>query len=173
MAIRIEYLLLILIGILLMSIMGINPSSKEAISSKGEKELAFENFFLSDIKEHEASQEMFSKEMVKYQNYLEMSEIDLKDEQGYRLLSNKAIYENEYVYMDMGVNVLHEDGFKLTTKSLNYNLDTKEIKTVKPFFLEFNRSRVHGENLALNIENKSISADKIQAFIYFVPEEKK
>lgn len=171
MAIRIEYLLVILIGVLLISIMGINPISKEAISSKGEKELAFENFFLSDIKQNAAAQEMFSKEMVKYQNYLEMSEIDLKDEKGYRLLSNKAIYEGDYVYMDKGVNVLHEDGLKLTTKSLNYNLETKEIKTIKPFLLEFNRSTVHGENLALNIENKSISADKIQAFIYFVPDE--
>ena len=168
MAIRIEYLLIFLIGILLLSIWGINPSSKAATSSKGDKEVAFQNIFLADIKKDEPAQKMFAYQLVKYQNYLEMNEIELKDETGYHLLSKKAIYEEAYIYMDMGVNVLRDDGLKFTTKSLNYNVDTKEVKTVQPFLLEFNASSVEGDNLALNIESRKISADNIQASIFFV-----
>ena len=168
MAIRIEYLLILVFVILLLSILGINPSSTEAKSSKGDKEIEFQNFSLYDIRENEPAQEMFALKTVKYQNYLEMDEIDLKDEKGYRLLSKKAIYEEEYVYMDQGVNVLRDDGLKFSTKSLNYNVETKEIKTVKPFMLEFNSSIIQGENLALNMNNKKLSADNIEAKIVFV-----
>jgi len=170
MAVRIEYSLLFVLVLLVLSIVGINPSSQEAKSSKGEKELEFENFSLYNIQEDESMQEVFAEKLVKYQNYLEMTEIHLKDEQGYELLSNEAVYEEEYIYMDSGVKILSDDGLKFTTSSLNYNVDTKDIKTVEPFLLEYNASIVQGENLALNMDNKIISADNIKAKIYFVSE---
>ncbi|CAA6814334.1 MAG: Unknown protein [uncultured Sulfurovum sp.] len=168
MAIRIEYLLILMLLLLLLSILGINPSSHEAKSSKGDKEIEFQNFALYDIKKDEPAQEMFAYKTVKYENYLEMDNIDLRDEQGYRLLSEKAIYEAEYIYMDEGVNVLHVDGLNFSTNSLNYNVNTKEIKTSEPFLLEFNSSIVQGENLALNMNSKELSADNINAKIVFV-----
>jgi LPS export ABC transporter protein LptC len=168
MAIRIEYLLVFVLTILLLSILGINPTSQAAKSSKGDKEIEFQNFSLYDIKKDDPSQVMSAQKMVKYENYLDMDDIDLQDESGYRLLSKKAIYEEEFVYMDKGVNVLRDDGLKFSTKSLNYNVKTKDIKTLKPFTLEFNSSIIQGENLALNMNSKIISADNIEAKIVFV-----
>jgi LPS export ABC transporter protein LptC len=172
MAIRIEYLLMFMLVVLLLSILGINPTSQAAKSSKGDKEIEFQNFSVYDIKQNAAAQEMFAVKTIKYQNYLEMDEIDLKDETGYRLLAKKAIYENEYVYMDRGVHVLRDDGLKFSTKSLNYNVDTKDIRTVKPFILEFNSSIIQGQNLVLNMNSRKISADNIEAKIVFVSADK-
>ncbi len=168
MAIRIEYLLLLMLLILLLSILGITPISQAGSSPKGDKEIAFYNFWLYDIKENDPSQEISALRMVKYQNYLEMDEIALKDEMGYRLLAKKAIYEDEDVYMDKGVKILRNDGLKFATKSLKYNIDTKDIKTIKPFILEFNSSIIQGENLFLNFNNKKVMADNIEAKIVFV-----
>ena len=168
MAIRIEYLLILMLGVLILSIMKINPTSQAARSVKGDKEAEFQNFSLYDIKKDEPSQVMSAHKMVKYENYLDMDTIDLSDESGYRLLSKKAIYEDELIYMDKGVNVLRDDGLKFSTKSLNYNVKTKDIKTLKPFMLEFNSSIIQGENLALNMNNKIISADNVEAKIVFV-----
>ncbi|CAA6803748.1 MAG: Unknown protein [uncultured Sulfurovum sp.] len=168
MAIRIEYLLVLMLIILLLSILGINPKSQIAKSSKGDKEVEFQNFSLYDIKKDDPSQVISALKMIKYENYLDMESIDLRDESGYRLLSKKAIYEDDFVYMDRGVNVLRDDGLKFSTKSLNYNVKTKDIKTLKPFMLEFNSSIIQGENLALNMESKNISADNIEAKIFFV-----
>ena len=167
MAIRIEYLLFAMIVLLLVSILGIHPKSQAAKSSKGDKEVEFQNFSLYDIKKNEPSQVVSASKMVKYENYLDMDEIDLKDESGYRILSNNAIYKEDFVYMNKGVNILRDDGLKFSTKSLNYNLETKEIKTLKPFILEFNSSIIQGNNLALNMNNKIISADNIEAKIVF------
>ena len=168
MAVRIEYLLVFMLAILLLSILGINPKSQAAKSSKGDKEIEFQNFSLYDIKKDEPSQIMSAEKMVKYENYLDMDEIDLRDESGYRILATKAIYEEDLVYMDNGVNILRDDGLKFSTKSLNYNVETKDIKTLKPFILEFNSSIIQGENLALNVNSKKISADNIEAQIVFV-----
>ncbi len=172
MVLRIEYLLVVVLGLLLLSILGINPSSQEAKSSKGDKEIEFQNFSLYDIKKDEPLQTISASKMVKYQNYLAMENIDLKDENGYRLLSQKAIYEEEYIYMDKGVNILRDDGLKFSTKSLNYNVDTKDIRTVKPFVLEFNSSIIQGQNLVLNMNSKKITADNIEAKIVFVSQNK-
>jgi len=168
MGLRIEYLLLILLGILFLSILSINPASQLAKSSKGDKELAFHNFSLYDIKKNEPMQEMFATETIKYQHFLEMRGVDLKDESGYRLLAKKAIYENEYIYMNKGVNILRNDGLKFFTKSLDYNVDNKDIKTTEEFRLEFNASIIEGRNLVLNMKNKKITADNIEAKIVFL-----
>ena len=168
MAMRIEYLLVFMLVILLLSILGINPTSKVAKSAKGDKEIEFQKFSLYDIKKDESSQVMSALKMVKYENYLDMDEIDLQDESGYRLLSKKAIYEDEFVYMDKGVNVIRNNGLRFSTKSLNYNVDTKDIKTIKPFILEFNSSIIQGQNLVLNMKSNEISADNIEAKIVFV-----
>ena len=168
MAIRIEYLLFFSLLVLLFSIFNIHPLSQAAKSAKGDKEVEFQNFYLYDIKENVAAQEMFAVKTVKYQNYLAMDEIDLNDETGYRVLAKKAIYQNDDIYMDRGVNIFHEDGLKFSTKSLDYNLTNKKMKTLKPFLLEFNRSIIQGENLHLDMSSKEIKADNIEAKIVFV-----
>ena len=172
MVLRIEYLLVFMLLVLVLSILRINPISQVATSSKGDKEIEFQNFSLYDIKKDEPAQVMSAIKMVKYENYLDMDNIDLKDESGYRLLSKKAIYQDEFIYMDQGVNVVRDDGLKFVTKSLNYNTETKDIKTLKPFILEFNSSIIQGQNLLLNIESKQVSADNITAKIVFVSESK-
>jgi len=165
MGLRIEYLLLLVVLILGASILWINPKSQPATTVKGDKEIVLENFSFYDIKESEPSEHIRASKMVKYEHYIALDEIDLQDENGYRILSKKAIYANALVQMDKGVTLLRSDGVKFVTKSLDYNLETKDMKTAKPFVLEFNSSIIQGENLALNMKNKIITADNIEAKI--------
>ncbi|CAA6804530.1 MAG: Unknown protein [uncultured Sulfurovum sp.] len=173
MGIRIEYLLILVVGLLIFSILNINPTSLAAKSAKGNKEVEFQNIALYDIKQDEPAQIMFASDMVKYENHLDMNNIDLKDENGYQILSKRAIYNDNYIYMDTGVKVFNNDGLKFSTRSLNYNIETKDIKTVQPFMLEFNSSIIQGENLLLNLEDKKLSADNIEAKIVFVSKKEK
>jgi len=165
MGLRIEYLLLLVVLILGASILWINPKSKPATTVKGDKEIVLENFSFYDIKESESSEHIRAAKMVKYEHYIALDEIDLQDENGYRIVSKKAIYANALVQMDKGVTILRNDGVKFVTKSLDYNLETKDIKTLKPFILELNASTIQGKNLALNMKSKIITADNIEAKI--------
>lgn len=171
MAIRMEYLLVVVVMVLIVSILGINPSSYEATSSNAQRELAFKNFSLYNIQKEQATQEIFAVTMTKYKNHIEMVDIALKDEKGYELFSGDGIYDEDVIYMESGVKVLSQEGVIFTTSSLRYDVQDKNIETAKPFMLEYNQSTVYGENLRVDMNSKSMSAENIKAKIYFVSEE--
>lgn len=138
MAIRIEYLLFMIILLLIASIVTINPQSQNAIVATGKRDVEFKNFSLFEIQAQ-------------------------KD--GYEISSMEAIYEDEVIYMHQGVNIVRDDGLRFLTQSLNYNPTTKALKSSDGFVLEFNGTKIQGENLALNMSDKTIFADKIHAEI--------
>jgi LPS export ABC transporter protein LptC len=150
------------------SILGINPSSQEAKSSNAQKELEFRNFSLYNIQREKATQEIFALNMTKYKGHIEMSKIVLKDEKGYQLFSNNAIYDEDMIYLESGVKILSQDGFEFRTDTLNYDVEEKNMQTLNPFILEYNQSTMYGENMTLSMNNKYITADNIEAKIYFV-----
>ncbi len=142
MALRIEYLLFFVLLMLLLSIVSINPSSQAVKIAKGDKEVEFKNFSLYEI---------------------------YKEENSYQLLSKEAFYESNMVYLNQGVNILRDDGLNFVTNSLKYNVETKDIKSLKNFVLKFNGTKIEGDNLALNMKNKKITADNINAKIVLEP----
>ena len=168
MAVRIEYILLISLALLLLSILGLNPSSYEAKSSTANREIAFENFSLSDIKTDRSSQKISASKTTKYRTYLELEDINVTGENGYRLLSKKAIYRDDILYMHRGVDILREDNLSFTTENLTYDIRSKEVTSNKPFVLKFNKNQIEGDNLELFIDNKKILADNVKASIWFV-----
>ena len=170
MAIRIEYLLMAVFTLLIVSIFGFNPSSKEAVSSKGEREVEFSNFSLYSIKEDNTGRELHAVKAVKYKSYMDFDKVALNDEQGHIIHSNKAIHKDEVLYMNENVKVSRDDGIDFFTESLNYDLKKKEIVTDEPFFLEFNQSEIRGEKLDFFVDDKTISGTKVDAHIWFVPE---
>jgi len=171
MAVRIEYILFISLALLLLSILGLNPSSYEAKSSTANKEIAFQNFSLSDIKIDSSGQKISASKTIKYRNYLELEDINLTAEKGYILLSKKAIYKDDIVYMHKGVTVLREDNLSFNTENLTYNIKSKKVMSNKSFVLKFNKSKIEGDNLEFFIDNKKILADNITASIWFVSKE--
>jgi len=173
MAVRIEYLLLTAIAFLLLSILGLNPSSYEAKSSKANKEIEFQNFSLSDIKTDNSGQKISASKTIKYRSYLELEDINMTGENRYTLLSKKAIYKDDIVYMHKGVKILREDNLSFSTENLTFNVKNKELQTKKPFILKFNKSRIEGDNLELFLDNKKILADNIDASIWFVSKDDK
>jgi LPS export ABC transporter protein LptC len=172
MDLRIEYILLAVFSVLIISIFGFNPDSKEAVSSKGEREVEFKNFFVYNIKEDDTGRQMHSTEATKYKNYMNFKDVNLTDEQGHSIYSDNAIYKNNLLHMNENVHVSRDDGLDFFTNSLDYNLKRKEIVTQDTFLLEFNKSIIRGKNLEFYVNNKSISGYDIDASIWFVPEEK-
>ena len=166
MVLRIEYLLLSGLMLLVLSILGINPSSQSAIKPSNEKEILFQNFSLVELKEKVIGQRLLAKETIKYKTYLDFKEIDLRDELGHNIQAKKGIYIENCIYMKESIRLTRKDGLSFTTENLNYNLKTKEMETPSPFILELNQSRIKGTNLKFDIKTKEISADKIVAKIY-------
>ncbi len=171
MAVRIEYILTFIFLILVVAVFGFNPISKEGVSSKGEREVMFENSLFEDIKSDNTGRKIYSKKAVKYNNYVDFKEVNLTDELGHTLLSKKAIYARDSLFMSKSIKVSRDDGIDFFTESLNYNLKKKIISTEEPFLLEFNRTTIRGKRLNLYVDGKTITAYNIDAHIWFTPQE--
>ena len=168
MAVRIEYLLMLVFVILLAAIFGFHPSSKEAILAKGQKEVEFDNFLADSIKKDNSGKKIKALKAVKYKQYVDFYDVNVTDELGHKLLSKRAIYKGESLYMNQNVKVSREDGINFYTQSLNYETNKKIVTTDDAFLLEFNKSVVRGKKLELEVNQDIISAYHVEASIVFV-----
>ena len=163
MVLKIEYILILITVILIASIMGIHPDSKPAINSKGDKEVTFKDFSLCELKVDIQGKKVSAHEATKYTNYLDLKEVNLSDENGHNIFANRAIYEDNAVFMKDNIHFIRNDGLTFKTKNLSYDFKTEEIETFSPFVLDFNGSIIKGDNLEYNMKDKEISADDVVA----------
>jgi hypothetical protein len=168
MVLRIEYILALVVVILVFSIIGINPTSQSAIKSTGEREILFQNFSLSEFKESSLGKKIVASEAVKYKTHFDLKNINLKDEHGNILLADEVSYKESSVYMDKNVTLKSKEGLLFFTENIYYKLKDKLVKSRATFTLDFNGSKIVGENLEYSMKSKDISADNIHASILFV-----
>ena len=168
MVLRIEYILIIVLAILALSIIGINPASQLAIKSKGDREILFQNFSLCEYKENTLGKQILAKEAVKYKTHLDLKNMNLNDENGHRILADEVSYKDSSVYMNKNVTFTSKEGLLFSTENIYYKLKDKLVKSTTSFILDFNGSRIVGENLEYSMMSKDISADNIHASILFV-----
>jgi len=163
MALKIEYTLVLIITLLIASILGINPVSKPAINSKGDKEVSFKNFDLFELNVDTKGKKVSAYEAIKYRNYLDLKEVNLSDENGHNIVAKRAIYENNNIFLKENILLTRDDGLRFKAQKLNYNFKTESVVISKAFILDFNGSNIKGDNLEYNMKERSISADHIVA----------
>ncbi len=165
MVLKIEYILIFVTILLLFSIFGINPSSTPAIHSKEDKEVIFKKFSLFELKVDIESKKIFADKAIKHRDYLDLREVNLSDENGHNIISTRAVYEDNAVFMKDDIKFTRDDGLTFKTKDLSYDFKKEELETFSLFVLDFNGSRIEGDNLEYNMKSKIISADNIEAII--------
>jgi len=171
MAVRIEYLLVLVFALLIAAVFGFTPTSRAAISGKADKEVQFENFQLFNLREDDASQKIQATKAVKYNKYITFNNVNVTDDLGHTIFSDTARYEEDLLLMKKNVKLLRDDGLAFSTESLNYDLKKKIITTLEPFLLEFNQTVIRGEKLVFKVDEKIISAYHVDASIWFEPNE--
>ncbi len=165
MVLRIEYLLILVLVVLSLSIIGINPTSQSAIKSKGDKEILFQNFSLSEFKEDALGKKIVAKEAIKYKTHFDLKNINLNDEYGNAILADEVRYKDGSVHMEKNVTLKSKEGLLFITENIYYNLKDKLVKSTAPFTLDFNGSTIEGENLEYSMKSRDVSADNIHASI--------
>ena len=168
MAVRIEYLLMMVFSILLASIFGFHPVSKEAVISNGQKEVEFEFFSADNIKEDNSGRMIKASKAVKYKKYIDFQDVNVSDELGHKIFAQEAIYKNDTLYMNQKVKLSRADGIDFYSKSLDYATKDKIVTTNKPFLFKFNKSVIRGKKLELALEKDTISIYNVDASILFV-----
>jgi len=163
MVLKMEYILILVLVLLIASILGINPSSKSAVNSQGDREVTFKSFELFELHKDIPAKRVSALEATKYKDYLDLKEINITDEKGNNVVSRRAVYEDNVVFMKDEVSFKRQDGLQFSTENLTYELKKEYIKTLSAFNLKFNGHNIKGTNLDYKIGDREISADNVRA----------
>ena len=91
MVLRVEYILLISLGILSFFIFIEKPNSIDAKEANSSKEVLFQDFSLVEINQNGIENELKATEAIKYRDSLEAKDIDITHKKIYHIIAKKAI----------------------------------------------------------------------------------
>jgi len=166
MALRIESILIIGIGLVFALLLFQDKSGVDAIESNSSKEFSFNNFSLIEITPKGVENRLSAKEAIKYTTHFELQEINITYKNTQHLLATKATYQDNFIYLDQSVLFKRDDGLEFKTEKLEYSIKSKKLYADKSFYIDMNESHIAGENLQYDLDDKNISAQEIRAMIY-------
>ena len=163
MVLRVEYILLISLGILSFFIFIEKPNSIKSIESNSSKEALFRDFSLVEINKNGIKNELIASEAIKYKDSFEASYINITHEKIYHVLAKKAIYKKNLVYLEDNITLKKDNEMEFQTNSLKYNMKDKIAYTEDNFMMDINGSKIEGTHLKYDLDRGKISADSISA----------
>ena len=165
MAIRIEFVLLLVLLTVFAFIFFSTTEDVKAVKSTSTSELLFEDFSLVELNESGVSHQLISSQALKDRKFFTLSDINITYNQTQHLCAKEARYEDDTLHLKDDVILSRDDGIFFSSEHLMYRVDEEKLYIESNFSLEINGSSIVGENLNYHLEEKSISADKISAKI--------
>ena len=165
MVLRVEYILLISLGILSFFIFIEKPNSIDAKEANSSKEVLFQDFSLVEINQNGIENELKATEAIKYRDSLEAKDIDITHKKIYHIIAKKAIYEKNIVSIEDNITLKKDNEMEFKTDSLVYKIKEGIAYTKDGFEMDLNGSKIYGTNLRYSIKDENITADGINATI--------
>jgi len=163
MVLRVEYILLISLGILSFFIFIEKPNSIESIETNSSKEALFRDFSLVEINEKGIENELRATEAIKYKNSLEARDINITHKKIYHVLAKKAVYKKNIVSIENNITLKKDNEMEFQTDTLTYKMKEKIAYTDDGFIMDINGSKIRGTHLKYDLNRGEISADNINA----------
>jgi len=165
MVLRAEYILLISLAILFGFIITQKPNSVMAIEANSTKEVYFKNFSLIELTQTGVENQLISSEAIKYKKGFHFKDINITYRNSHYLLAKKALYRENFIYLEDNISLRRNDGLFFKSDNLEYSLKEKVLRSNSDFKLDINGSIVQGNNLYYNLDTKRLTAQNIMAFI--------
>jgi len=163
MVLRVEYILLISLGILSFFIFTEKPHNIKAIETNSSKEALFRDFYLVEINQNGIKNALRATEAIKYKNSFQAKDINITHNKIYHLFAQKAIYKKNIVSIENNITLKKDNEMEFQTDTLTYKMREEIAYTNDGFVIDINGSKIRGTHLKYNLKIGEISADKIKA----------
>ena len=165
MAVRIEYILLLVLFIIFGFIFLSKTEDIKAVKSTSTKELVFKDFSLIELGEQGITHQMISSKALKDKKFFTLSDINITYNEIQHLYAKEARYEKDIIHLKNEVILSRNDGIYFNSEHLKYTVKTQKLYIDSNFSLDINGSIIVGKNLCYSLDDKNISADNISAKI--------
>jgi len=163
MVLRVEYILLISLGILSFFIFTEKPHNIKAIESNCSKEALFRDFYLVEINQEGIRNSLKATEAIKYKNSFEATDINITHNRVYHLFAQKAIYKKNIVSIENNITLKKDNSMEFQTDTLTFKMREEIAYTDDGFIMNINGNKIKGTHLKYNLKIGEISANKIKA----------
>jgi len=163
MVLRVEYILLISLGILSFFIFTEKPRNIKAIESNCSREALFRDFYLVEINQEGIKNALRATEAIKYKNSFQAKDINITHNRIYHLFAQKAIYKKNIVSIENNITLKKDNAMEFQTDNLTYKMKEEIAYTDDGFIMNINGSKIRGTHLKYDLNRGEISADNINA----------
>ena len=163
MVLRVEYILLISLGILSFFIFIEKPHNIEAIETNSSKEALFRDFYLVEINQDGIKNALRATEAIKYKNSFQAKDINITHNRIYHLFAQKAIYKKNIVSIENNITLKKDNAMEFQTDNLTYKMKEEIAYIDDGFLMDINGSKIKGTHLKYDLNIGEISADGINA----------
>jgi hypothetical protein len=166
MGIRLEYIITIIIGFILVSFFLINIEQKSLKKSEFTKELTFRDTRLIEVDTQKILGLAHSRYGEVEKKVLTLSDIVYHSDTVNLLRAKKGIYVGDYLQLEGNVTLNQKEGFYYKAQKATYNKKSELLTIDSPFEAYLNENVISGKNLIYDMKKKKITAQKIKAVVY-------
>ncbi|MFT7879976.1 MAG: hypothetical protein ABXS91_06210 [Sulfurimonas sp.] len=166
MGIRLESIIAIIIGLILVSFFLIKIDQPSLQKSDESKELTFRDTRLIEVDTKKILGLAHSRYGEVEERTLRLNGIVYHTERVNLLRAQKGRYQGDYLYLEGNVTLNQKEGFDYRAQKATYN-KKHEILTIDSLFEAYlNENIISGENLVYDMKKKKITGQNIKAVLY-------
>ena len=166
MGIRLESIIAVIIGLILVSFFLIKIDQHALQTSSESKELSFRDTRLIEVDTEKILGLAHSRYGEVEKKILTLNDIVYHTERVNLLRAQKGVYRGDYLYLEGNVTLNQKEGFEYRAERAIYDKE-RQILTIDSLFEgELNENTISGENLVYDMKKKRVTGQKINAVLY-------
>jgi hypothetical protein len=165
MAVKIEWILAVSIVSIWLFSYEFKIQQQKRVKVKSSKNLEFYDTDFTKVDTKGIVSIVNTKHGIRKKNILDVYDINYTDKQIKFLVSDKAKWINDVLYLDGNVSVYQKDGFKCFTQSAVYDKKSSILKIPDSFVAKLNGDTLNGVKLIYNLNTKILKASDVDALL--------
>ena len=163
---KLELLLVILIGVTSYVTMTTKLSEQSVGNVEQLKELEFTNTTFTEVTTQKREGIAFAIHGVRIGGVLHMDHVRYHNENIKLLLSDRGVYRGKRIYLDGNVTVHQKPGNDYYTEHANYDQTSQILYVTSPFVACMERNVLQGKSLEYRMQPKEAYATSVDAVFY-------
>jgi lipopolysaccharide assembly outer membrane protein LptD (OstA) len=168
MAIKIEGILIVTIGILITGSFMMKLNDTVNKENHITKELAFTNTTFIEVDTKKLQGKAYGTQGVRNDGVLTIYNLRYESETIRALKAEKGIYMRDIIYLEGNVEMNDTKGYHYTTQQAEYNQNSEILNITAPFVVIQNKTIIKGDTFMYDTRKKDSAGTMIDATLYTV-----
>lgn len=166
MGVRLELVLLFIMGVILVLTFGIKVTDIDIKKQFSGKEIEFTDTTFIEVDMKAMQSIAHSSYGVRINGVLMLDELNYHSNNLELLRAKKGTYSDDKIFLDGDVFIRQKEGFEYRAQHAVYDKATEILDVISPFFAKMNENTMQGNSMRYNLRQKEVLATDIAAVIY-------